>query len=210
MGALATGGGAVVALGTPNAGAVASSVGTSGTTKAPTAPSAATGTTYLGASVTSFDDLSKLIADLQRALASLGQPAPVVPKAAPPQVNEFKPNSSKPKPAPSAFIWNSHYYKAVAPVKDGFDDFNKKAVSDRAVLSALKFMQDDEKVDDFGVTGFKMRAVSVARDADLLNVNPGARWVVDVSGTLGDGSTKSLPVVVNTDGRTYVDPRIHF
>jgi len=78
--------------------------------------------------------------------------------------------------APLAFIWNSRYFQQVAPANPSFDATDQAAVRERAVRSTIKYLMDEEHMDDFGVTNVTIRPVSIATDADLLNVNPGARW----------------------------------
>ena len=200
MGALATTGGAMVSPGTLSAAHSTQNVavaGAPGTTRQ--AVAAQTATTFSANTYASLTPLSRLLDELRSLLhLATATPAPVpVPKAAP---------ADK---APPAFIWNSRYFQQVAPANPSFDATDQAAVRERAVRSTIKYLMDEEHMDDFGVTNVTIRPVSIATDADLLNVNPGARWVAEVAGVTGSGTSKSFPVVLNTDGHTYVDPRVH-
>lgn len=117
--------------------------------------------------------------------------------------------ATAPPRGPYAFIWKGKYYYPVAPAGN-IDMTSRDAIQTRVIKSVVKHMQDEEKVTDFGITGFAMRDVSVSTDRELFIVNPGARYVFDVTGTTGTGEVMTIPVVMNVDGSTFVDPRVHF
>ncbi|MBC7644902.1 MAG: hypothetical protein H7123_07230 [Thermoleophilia bacterium] len=238
MGALATHGGAMIASGTFSAAHstqnAAVAAGPTGTIKnAVVANNATTFNTDTYASLTS---LGRLLDELRSSLhLATAEPSVAKPAAAAPIV--LKPvltgahialpvdmqsaNLAAPGAvatttpmapaliAPLAFIWNARYFQLVGPANDTFDPKNEAAVRERVVRSTIKFLLDEEHMDDFGVTNVTIRPVSPDTDADLLHVNAGARWVAEVIGVTGTGTSRSFPVVLNLDGRTYVDPRVH-
>lgn len=112
-------------------------------------------------------------------------------------------------PVPKAFIWNHRFFTPVAP-PGGVDVHDEVAVDRRVVRSVVQYLLDEEPdVDDFAVNELHRRAVDKDADADLLHVNPGAMWVYDVVGVNGAGIGRTFPVVMNDDGSTFVDPRVH-
>jgi hypothetical protein len=108
---------------------------------------------------------------------------------------------------PIGMLYNSNYYKRYFD-GGGIDMNNRSKVEERATESTLMYLLDKEpNVDDFGISGIAVRNVDSSADADLLKVNPRARFVIDVHGIQGDGTKRSIPTVMNTDGATFTDPR---
>jgi hypothetical protein len=109
---------------------------------------------------------------------------------------------------PLGFLYNDNYYKRYFD-GGGIDVSSREKVEERAVESTFAYLKDREPdVDDFGVTGVQLRSVDPSADRDLLNVNPRAKFVIDVHGVQGNGSHRSIPTVMNEDGATFTDPRI--
>lgn len=109
---------------------------------------------------------------------------------------------------PLGMLYNGDYYKRYFD-GGGLDVNDRGALEERAVESTILYLRDKEpEVDDFGVTGIGMRPADPATDQDLLNVNPRAKWIVDVHGVQGDGTQRTIPTVINEDGATFTDPRI--
>ena len=110
---------------------------------------------------------------------------------------------------PLGFLYNDRYFKKFHDA-GGIDLGDSKAVQERAVRSTFAYLLEEEpNVDDFGVTGVSVRRADPAADADLLRVNPRAHYVIDVHGVQGDGTQRSIPSVMNSDGAVFVDPRIN-
>jgi hypothetical protein len=110
--------------------------------------------------------------------------------------------------APSAFLWNNDYYYLVAPPTPlDFDDAN--AIRNRVTVSMMQHMRS-EGVNDYAITNIKFEDVLPASHQDLLAMDPGAYMVAHVEGIDGSGHTSNIPVVINRDGSTYVDPRLRY
>ncbi len=109
---------------------------------------------------------------------------------------------------PVSFLLDGVYYKQYFP-GGGIDTSNVASIRERAIESTYKYLLDREPgVDDFGTTDVSVREVDATADRDLLAVNPGARYVIDVHGVQSDGVRRSIPSVMNHDGATYTDPRL--
>jgi hypothetical protein len=111
--------------------------------------------------------------------------------------------------APIALLYNDLYFKQYFSGGNGFDSNNPEKVRERAIESTILYLHDKEpNVDDFGITAVDTRPVDAGADADLLKIDPNAKFVIDVKGVQGDGVARSIPSVMNHDGTTYTDPRI--
>jgi hypothetical protein len=109
---------------------------------------------------------------------------------------------------PLSFLYNGNYYKQYFE-DGGINVADRGQVEERASESTYMYLLDKEPaVDDFGITGIATRRVDPARDQDLLNVNPNAYWIIEVSGVQGNGVQRMIPTVMNEDGATFTDPRL--
>jgi hypothetical protein len=110
---------------------------------------------------------------------------------------------------PVGFLYNDRYFRKFHDA-GGIDVNDQRAVEERVVRSTFAYLLEEEPdVDDFGVTSVHLRKVDPQADSDLLRINPRALYHADVAGIQGDGVTRSIPSVVNSDGAVFVDPRIH-
>jgi hypothetical protein len=150
-----------------------------------------------------------MLVPLARVSHSSAAPAPSAISVAP---------APAPAPAPAAvpaadftpkgFLYRGNYYKRFQD-ETAIDLANLDQVEDKVTRGTLDHVKEDEPgMNGFGVTNIATRRVDRTADADLLNVNPHAVYVVDVSGVSGTGDSRSIPSVVNDDGSVYVDPRI--
>jgi hypothetical protein len=109
---------------------------------------------------------------------------------------------------PLSFLYNGNYYKQYFE-DGGINVADRGQVEERASESTYMYLLDKEPaVDDFGITGITTRRVDPGSDRDLLNVNPNAYWIVEVSGVQGNGVQRMIPTVMNEDGATFTDPRL--
>jgi hypothetical protein len=110
---------------------------------------------------------------------------------------------------PIAFAWNGKYFYEMAPA-GGIDVNDDTAVRNRIVRSVVQHMLEYEKVDDFAITAIGLRPAGGPGDADLFQVNPNSRYVADIVATAADGTVHHVPVVMNHDGSTFVDPKVRY
>lgn len=142
-------------------------------------------------------------------VAPVPAPAPVpasAPVAAPAPVSAAVPPAAGFEP--KGFLYNDRYFRKFHAA-GGIDVSDVRRVEERATRATFAYLLEEEpNVDDFGVTGVRMRRADPVGDSDLLRINPRAHWVVDVDGVQGDRVLRSIPSVVNSDGAVFVDPRI--
>lgn len=108
---------------------------------------------------------------------------------------------------PIAFLWNDEYYTRMADAPS-FDTGNIDLVMQRFVTSSLVHLRDAEHEEDASITDVPWRRIDPERDGDLRAINPDALWYARVRARTGTGAEKVVPVVINTDGATFVDPRL--
>lgn len=109
---------------------------------------------------------------------------------------------------PKGFLFRGNYYKKFED-NTKIDLANLRQVEEKVTRGTLDHVKEDEpELNGFGVTNVSTRRVDRVADADLLNINPNAVYVVDVAGVAGTGQAKSIPSVVNADGSVFVDPKI--
>lgn len=102
------------------------------------------------------------------------------------------------------FLWRGNYYHKIANA--GGNTNNLLEVELRVAKSTLIHKIEEEGIQDFAINRVQTRAVDPVADADLLRIDPNAKWVSDVTGTRADGSKEVIPVVTDRDGVTWVDP----
>lgn len=107
---------------------------------------------------------------------------------------------------PLAFLYQGKYYREVFGA-GGVDVDDRHSVEQRSIRGVLRHLQDEGRP-HWGVASVDARRVDPVRDADLVAVDPGAMWFVDVRGRAPRADIESIPVVINRDGTTYVDPRL--
>jgi hypothetical protein len=131
---------------------------------------------------------------------AISSPAPAAPVApAPGAASGF---------TPQGFLFRGNYYRRFQD-ETAINLANLDEVQEKVTRGTLDHVKEDQPEDNgFGVQDIQTRRVDPATDADLLNVNPHAVYVVNVSGVTGNGEAQSIPSVVNDDGSVYVDPRL--
>lgn len=141
------------------------------------------------------------LARVERGIAvPLAPGSPAVAAAAPPTIaTPFE---------PKGFLYDDRYFAKfhdAAPI----DLADRDSVERRAAKATMSYLVEEEPgVDDFGVTAITMRRADPIADRDLLTIDPRAHWIIDVAGVRGDGTPKSIPSIMNSDGAVFVDPRI--
>lgn len=112
---------------------------------------------------------------------------------------------------PKGFLYNDLYFAKFHDAKP-IDLNDRDAVERRMAKSTMAYLLEEEpEVDDFGIREIRVRRADPARDQDLLTVNPRSHWVADVvgvDGTTGTPKDKVIPLVMNSDGAVFVDPRV--
>lgn len=107
---------------------------------------------------------------------------------------------------PRAFLWDGKYYNLVLN-PTSMDVTDGDAVRRRVTLAMVAHMHDEGKL-DYAVLNIRLRDVFGSTHADLLAMDPGAKYVAYVTGIDGSGVSSEIPVVFNSDGSVYVDPII--
>ncbi|MCW2927222.1 MAG: hypothetical protein JWM86_1190 [Thermoleophilia bacterium] len=140
-----------------------------------------------------------------------GQAAPAAAPTAAARPIDLVPTTGAARPAafePKGFLFRGDYYKKFED-DTRIDLANIRQVEEKVTRGTLDHVKEDEpELHGFGVTNVTTRRVDPNTDRDLLNINPGAYYVVDVAGVAGTGQAKSIPSVVNADGSVFVDPRL--
>jgi hypothetical protein len=118
--------------------------------------------------------------------------------------SSFEPAGFEPK----GFLYKGNYYKKFMD-NTAIDIANLDQVHEKVTRGTLGHVRDEEPTwQGFGITDIRSRRVDPNADRDLLNVDPGATYYVEVSGVTGTGEQKMIPSVVEADGDVFVDPRI--